>query len=196
MSGAFSEVSHDDLARLVADHPLAWIVAPGVPAHATPMPLLLERDADGAPASLLGHLPRKHPLVAAFAANPRGLFLFQGPQGYITPEWLSDKDWAPTWNFAVAAIEAAVAIDPALTDEALQRLVAHMERDRAEPWDVGALGPRYAALRERVTGFRATITGWRARFKLGQDESGEVFDAIVGGLGDSDLARWMIAARQ
>lgn len=195
MSGAFSEVTHDDLARLIGEHPLAWIVAPSAPAYATPMPLLLERDVDGAPVSLLGHLPRKHPLVAAFGAQPRGLFLFQGPHGYITPEWLSDKDWAPTWNFAVAAIEAEVAIDPALTDEALQRLVARMERDRAEPWTTDALGPRYTALRERVTGFRATITGWRARFKLGQDERGEVFDAIVAGMGDSDLTRWMLAAR-
>jgi transcriptional regulator len=196
MSGAFSDVSPADLARLIADHPLAWIVARGDPACATPMPLLLERGADGAPLSLLGHLPKRHPLIATFAGNSAGLFLFQGPHGYITPEWLPDKDWAPTWNFAVATIEAEVTIDPALTDDALQRLVAHMERDRAAPWTVDALGDRYAKLREHVTGFRASITGWRARFKLGQDESDTGFAAIVDGLGDGDLARWMIATRQ
>lgn len=195
MTSAFSDVSQDDLARLIADHPLAWIVARGDPACATPMPLLLERGADGEPLSLLGHLPKRHPLVAAFVSNPVGLFLFQGPHGYITPEWLPDKDWAPTWNFAVATIEAEVAIDPVLTDQALGRLVAHMERDRATPWGADALGDRYAQLRDRVTGFRASITGWRARFKLGQDESDTGFAAIVAGLGDSDLARWMIAAR-
>lgn len=195
MSGTFSDVSQDDLARLIADHPLAWIVAPGDPRHATPMPLLLERGADGTPLSLLGHLPSRHPLVATFAARPAGLFLFQGPHGYITPEWLADKDWAPTWNFAVAAIEAEVAFDAALTDEALRALVAHMERDRVAPWRIDALGDRYAQLRDRVTGFRATITSWRARFKLGQDENDDIFGAIVAGLGDGELARWMIAAR-
>lgn len=195
MSGSFADVSQDDLARLIAEYPLAWLVAFGNPAMATPMPLLLECASDGAPRALLGHLPKKHPLVGAFTANSKGVFLFQGPQSYITPEWLPDKDWAPTWNFAVVAIEADVAIDPTLTDEALQRLVVHMERDRVAPWTVEALGERYARLREHVTGFRATITGWRPRFKLGQDESGTEFAAIVAGLGDSELARWMIAAR-
>lgn len=195
MSGAFGDVSPDDLARLIAAYPLAWIVAPGAPACATPMPLLLERTGDGAPASLLGHLPNRHPLVAEFAARADALFLFQGPQGYITPEYLTDKDWAPTWNFAVAAIEARVTIDPALTEHALEALVGHMERDRTDPWATSLLGPRYADLRARVTGFRATITTWRARFKLGQDESAEVFDAIENGLGDSELAAWMRLAR-
>jgi transcriptional regulator len=185
----------EDVARLIAGHPLAWIVARGNPAVATPMPLLLERDADGAPQSLLGHLPRTHPLVAAFTADPTGLFLFQGPQSYITPEWLADKDWAPTWNFAVAVIEAEVTTDASLTDAALRRLVAHMERDRAEPWTVEAMGDRYTRLRERVIGFRARITGCRTRFKLGQDESDDAFAAIVAGLGDTTLTQWMIAAR-
>jgi transcriptional regulator len=185
----------EDIARLIADYPLAWIVAAGAPGAATPMPLLLECDEDGASRSLLGHLPRAHPLVAAFAAEPRGLFLFQGPHGYISPEYLTDKDWAPTWNFAVVVIEADVALDAALTDEALRQLVARMECDRAEPWTVAAMGARYATLRDRVIGFRATITNCRARFKLGQDESGETFAAIVNGLGDIPLARWMRAAR-
>lgn len=194
MSHSFA-AGNDEIARLIDAHPLGWIVAPSAPGAATPMPLLLERDADGAPRSLLGHLPRAHPLVAAFAAEPRGLFLFQGPHGYITPEYLSNKDWAPTWNFAVVVIEADVAFDSVLTDEALRQLVAHMERDRAEPWRVEAMGARYATLRDRVIGFRATITSCRPRFKLGQDESDEAFAEIVAGLEDDELARWMRAAR-
>jgi transcriptional regulator len=195
MTDPFVRTDDEDVARLIAGHPFGWIVACGNPAVATPMPLLLERDADGAPRSLLGHLPRAHPLVAAFTADPAGMFLFQGPQAYITPEWLADKDWAPTWNFAIAVIEAEVTIDAGLTDEALRRLVAHMERDRAEPWTVETMGDRYARLRDRVIGFRAQITGCRTRFKLGQDESDEAFAAIVAGLGDTPLARWMTAAR-
>lgn len=195
MSQSFA-AGNEDVARLIAACPLAWIVAAGAPGAATPMPLLLECGEDGAPHSLLGHLPRAHPLVTAFLAQPRGVFLFQGPHGYITPEYLSDKDWAPTWNFAVVVIEAEVAIDAALTDEALRRLVTHMERDRAEPWSVEAMGARYATLRDRVIGFRATITSCRPRFKLGQDESDKAFAEIVAGLGDRPLARWMRAARQ
>jgi transcriptional regulator len=189
MSELAPRTEQGDVARLIASHPLGWIVPGGQPALASPMPLLLDGD------SLLGHLPRAHPLLGAFATNPSAVFLFLGPHGYITPEWLSDKDWAPTWNFALATITAEVKIDDALTDEALRRLVAHMERDRDQPWTVEAMGPRYAQLRERVIGFRATITGCKLRLKLGQDESDTAFGEILAGLGDTPLARWMAEAR-
>jgi transcriptional regulator len=189
MTDLSPRTEQDDVARLIASHPLGWIVPRGAPGLASPMPLLLDGE------SLLGHLPRTHPLVDAFAADPSAVFLFLGPHGYITPEWLSDKDWAPTWNFALATITAEVEIDDALTDEALRRLVAHMERDRDQPWTVEAMGSRYARLRERVIGFRATITGCKLRLKLGQDESDTAFGEILAGLGDTPLARWMVEAR-
>lgn len=182
-------------ARLIAEHPLAWIVSAANPAVTTPMPLLLEQDEGGAARALIGHLPKAHPLVRALSVDPRALFLFQGPQGYISPEWLTDKDWAPTWNFAVAVIEASVTLDDALTERALTDLVAHMERDRAEPWTVAAMGDRFHALRRRVIGFRADITAVRARFKLGQDENDAVFTEILAGLGEGALSRWMQRAR-
>jgi transcriptional regulator len=191
----FAEVDNASLARLIERHPLAWILARGDPAAATPMPMVLERDGDGAPAALIGHLPRAHPLVHAFGGDPRGMFLFQGPHGYISPEPLSNKDWAPTWNFAVAVIEADVTFDAAMTTGVLLDLVALMERDRAEPWTVEAMGERFARLRDRVIGFRAAITSVRPRFKLGQDESDTVFAQIVAGLGDGELTDWMKAAR-
>lgn len=189
MSELSPRTERDDVARLIASHPLGWIVPRGAPGLAAPMPLLLDGE------SLLGHLPRAHPLAGALAADPSAVFLFLGPHGYITPEWLSDKDWAPTWNFALATITAEVVIDDAFTDEALRRLVAHMEQGREAPWTVEAMGPRYAALRERVIGFRATITGCKLRLKLGQDESDTAFGEILAGLGDTPLARWMIGAR-
>lgn len=193
MSGPFDKGNADDLARLIDGHPLAWVMALADPACATPMPLLLERDADGTPMSLLGHLPRAHPLVAALGQDARALFLFQGPHAYITPAWLTDKDWAPTWNFAVAKIEAQVDLDDGLTDPALRLMVAHMEQDQPEPWTVASMGSRYEALRSHVIGFRARITGVSARFKLGQDESPEVFGEILSGLDDQPIVPWMKA---
>lgn len=183
------------LVGLIAGHPLAWILSRAAPEAATPMPLVAELDEHGAARSLLGHLPKRHPLVGHLARDPRGIFLFQGPHGYISPEPLADKDWAPTWNFAVATIEADVAFDEALTDTALRTLVQHMERDRRDPWQVEAMGERYTQLSEKVIGFRATITASHARFKLGQDESEPVFEQIVAAQGESELGRWMRAWR-
>src|SRR3546814_1392265 len=53
------------------------------------------------------------PIAATLAADPRALFRFSGPHGYVSPESLTDRDWAPTWNFAVVRIEADVAFDDA-----------------------------------------------------------------------------------
>jgi transcriptional regulator len=191
MSGSFDSQDGADLARLIDAHPLAWVMALGDPALATPMPVLLERGVDGAPLSLLGHLPLAHPLVGALRVDPRALLLFQGPHAYITPGWLSEKDWAPTWNFAVAKVSATVVLDDGLTDEALRRIVAHMEQGRPDPWTPAHMGARYETLKRHVIGFRATITSFSARFKLGQDERSAVFEEIVAGLGDHPVAAWM-----
>lgn len=189
-----SEVFHagdEAVAQLIAQYPLAWIIAQGAPDAAALMPMLLETDAAGRPVSLLSHLPQAHSIVAALQKDPRALFLFLGPNAYITPDWLSNKDWGPTWNFATAQIAANVVFDDALTDTALGALVAHMEKDRSAPWTTDNLGARYAGLRSRVIGFRATITKVTPRFKLGQDEKPTVFAEILRGLGDHPVAQWM-----
>ena len=183
--------THTDLVELIRRYPLAWI-APRV-VDAVPMlcPMLMECDTGGKPASLLGHLPKRHPLARAFKSGGEATFLFLGPHGYISPEYLSDKDWAPTWNYASAQFDCAVDLDDRLTEEALEQLVEHMERGRSEPWNISALGDRYHSLRGRVIGFRAKIIRMRAKFKLGQDETQTAFEDITESLRDTDLADWM-----
>lgn len=195
MTGLFEPRDAAAVARLIDDFPLGWIIADARPELAQPMPLLADRDAAGAPVSLLGHLPKRHPLVAALREQPAATMLFTGPHGYISPALVDEESWAPTWNFAVAVTSAEVAFDDALTDEALTRLVRHMERSRPRPWSIDKMGERYAQLRARVIGFRASITAIRPRFKLGQDEKDSDFATIVERLSDPVLAQWMLEAR-
>lgn len=198
MTDAFAQWCDADIAELVADYPFAWIVSASEPGSAMQMPLILERDAEGRPASLLGHLPRRHPVCSALQGDPSACFLFQGPHGYITPAWVADSSWAPTWNFATVKIEADVVLDDDLTDEALRNLSAHMERHRADPWSIEDMGERYQVLRPKVIGFRALVRRVEGRFKLGQDERPETFRSIVRGLGAGPLVTWMerFAARK
>lgn len=191
MTGPFERCTADDIARLIDAHPLAWVIAPAPGGAATPLPMLLDRDGHGHIAGLTGHVPKAHPLFAQLTADPRAMFLFQGPQAYISPEPLSNRDWAPTWNFAVVRIDAEVHFDDALTDIALRRLVTRMEAGRARPWTVEELGGRYTRMRDQVIGFSAAIHRIVPRFKLGQDEQPAAFDEIVDWLGDSGLADWM-----
>ena len=59
MDTRFSPRSHADLIRLIADHPLAWVVSQDF--QATPLPLIAETDMSGAIVSLLGHFARRNP---------------------------------------------------------------------------------------------------------------------------------------
>lgn len=188
MNGPFDNWSDADVVDLIGANPLAWVISGGETFAATPLPILLERDAAGRPVSLLGHFARANPQVARLEAAPRALFLFSGAQGYISPNLLQDRDWAPTWNYAVVRIEAEVRFDEGLNDEALARLVGVMEAGRLRPWTIAELGRRYDRLKQGIIAFRARITSIDPRFKLGQDERPEVFTQIVSGLADAPLA--------
>jgi transcriptional regulator len=170
---------------------MAWIVSGGVDFGATVMPMLLDLDGAGRPVSLTGHFPRSNPHFRQLRADPRALFLFQGPHAYLSPALVGRKTWAPTWNFAVVRIVAEVTFDDSITDEAIERLVTHLEAGQPQPWSTAAMGPRYQQLRESVMGFRASILGLTARFKLGQDEKPEELTEIVNHLENGVLIQWM-----
>ena len=180
-----------NVVELIETHPLAFVIS-GEGFVTTPLPMLVETDASGRPAALLGHFARRNPQVDVLRADPRACFLFVGPHGYVSPELVTTtKDWAPTWNYAFARIVADVVFDDDLSGEAIQRLVHKMERGRQEPWTTAEMGARYERLKAQVIGFRATIVEVDARFKLAQDERPEVLEDIVAGFGGSALASWM-----
>ena len=186
----FEQWTDRDIVDLVDQFPLAWVISANF--NATPLPILLEMDGDGRPQSLLGHFAKSNPQVDQIRAQPRTLFLFSGPHGYVSPELVTTtRNWGPTWNYATARIVADVVFDEELNDEALDKLVSKMERGRQMPWTRAELGPRYEGMKRAIIAFRAPVVGIEARFKLGQDERDEVLSEIVAGFGDSDLARWM-----
>jgi transcriptional regulator len=192
MTSPFDDFCDDDAADLIAEYPLAWVAAAhGDPGLASLLPLLAERDACGRVVGLIGHMARRNPLFPALSVEPRALILFQGPQGYISPGWVRDRTWAPTWNYAQLRAEAELTFVPEGGDAALSALVQAMEAGRDEPWRIDALGPRYRPMEHAIIAFRARITALRGRFKLGQDERPEILADILAGLPDPALARWM-----
>lgn len=192
MTDVFERFEDADVRDLIAEYPLAWLLGPGgAAAEAAQLPLLGEFAETGALQSLLGHVPRRHPLVPALEAKPKALVLFQGPQSYISPDQAGVLNWAPTWNFAQLSIEVEVEFLPGETGAALASLVDVMEAGRPAPWSPAELGERYALLEQRVVAFRAHVKALVGRFKLGQDERVEVRESIIASLGTSPLASWM-----
>ncbi len=193
----FAPKSDEQVLRLVLEHPLAWVVSLDVSGfRATPLPLRPRVTADGRIGALEGHIGRSNPQRAALKRDARALLLFSGPQGYISPSWVSNRIWAPTWNYAVVQFLVTIAFDesPARLDEHLDTLVSSMERGRPGAWHQSEMGERYQAVKRGIVPFMAKVVEQRARFKLGQDEVDTVFTEITEALGrtDSDaLVAWM-----
>ena len=191
MTARFAPNSPADIAKLIADYPLAWVISRDF--QATPLPLMVETDANGVIVSLIGHFARRNPQVDALVADPSALILFQGPEGYISPRFVSKSAWGPTWNYAVARFDVAIEFVPDEFDVAIRHMAAHLEHGQRDPWVVEDMGPRYAELRRYIIGFRAHVRHTHATFKLGQDEDETSFAEITAALGDTPLARWMVA---
>ncbi|MGH8186952.1 MAG: FMN-binding negative transcriptional regulator [Steroidobacteraceae bacterium] len=193
----FSPRSDQDVAQLVLSQPLAWIVS-GADRdfRATLLPLRPEMDADGRVTQLVGHFARSNDHHNLLQRNPRAAILTLGANGYVSPSWIHDKTWAPTWNYASAQflVELTFFEDAAQIEAHLRDLVTAMEAGRPSAWNIDQMGPRYVSLSKGVIGFRARVLETRAKFKLGQDERDEVFRDIAAGLssmGQVELLQWM-----
>lgn len=109
---------------------------------------------------------------------------------------MSDRTQAPTWNFTSARLVAMMHAveDPATLEDHLRELVAAMEKNRADAWQVEEMGPRMQRLTAGIVAFKANITDREYRFKLGQNEDDKAFAEIMRGLereGNEGLMRWM-----
>jgi transcriptional regulator len=185
-----------DVGALVKAYPLCWIVS-GEPEqrYATPLPLLPETDLADNIVSLFGHIALSNPQQKALEEDPRATILCMGPQGYISPTLVSNPTWGPTWNYAVCRFETEIRFVPEETDKALSQLAAALEGERPDSWTPARMGERYHQLRQHIVAFRAGVRESHARFKLGQDENDIVFEDIVGGLSNRQLADWMKRSR-
>lgn len=194
MTGKFEPRTASDISDLLATQRLAWIVSrEGEELRASTLPLLARCGDDGTIIQLVGHFPRSSPHVAALRADPRCLILLLGPHAYISPSWVSDRTWGPTWNFAHTQFSAALSFfeNPAEIEAHLRELVDEMERGRERAWNVDEMGDRFHHLSHGVIGFTAHVTATQSRFKLGQDERPEILRDILQALSDTPLATMM-----
>lgn len=187
MSAAFETFGAADVRDLVAEYPLAWVVARSAGEQSL-LPLLGEYDADGRLTHLLGHMGRSNALYARLSAEPTATILFNGPHGYVSPSHAERSNWGPTWNYAQLAITAEITFLPEENAYALDTLTAAMEGDR---WSARDLGARYDGLAAMIIAFRARVTTLTGRFKLGQDESDATFEPILRNHPDAALVTWM-----
>jgi len=166
-------------ADLVRAHPLGSLVwQQAGRLEATPLPWLL-RQTDGQTLCLAGHVARANPLLQALAAGPLDvLVIFQGPQGYISPNWYPSKAeterLVPTWNYSTVHAHGRLrAVDePGWVRTLLQELTAQHEAAQPRPWTLEDAAPGFIEQLQRfIVGIELSVERLEGKFKHGQDEA-------------------------
>ncbi len=164
---------------------------------ASHLPLLLEPDA-GPYGTLVGHLARANPQIAATDRSVQAMVVFQGTSGYISPSLYATKALTekvvPTWNYS--AIHAYGTLetfdDAAPLLDVVTRLTEHYESPRAMPWKVtDAPADFVQGMLRAIVGIRIPIARLEGKAKMSQNRPQADHAGIVDGLkaeGRADLA--------
>lgn len=103
------------------------------------------------------------------------LFVVQGPDAYVSPDWYGLPDQVPTWNYLAVELEGTVrSMDQDALIDQVDRLSAAQEAALAPktPWVRDKMRPGlFERLLKGITGFTLDITAWRGTRKLGQNKS-------------------------
>src|SRR5215510_14501044 len=182
----------DDLSlmhALMRARPLAALISGGAEGlYATHLPTVLKDDG---PYGLIEfHLARANPHWKHLAQCEEALMIFQGPEGYITPNWYPSKaehaKVVPTWNYAV--VHAYGRPEVIQDTDSLRRHVAELtdqqEWNEIKPWALtDGPAPFVGAMLGCLIGFRFAITRLEGKWKMSQNREMKDRDGVVRGLG-------------
>ncbi|TLY51423.1 MAG: FMN-binding negative transcriptional regulator [Gammaproteobacteria bacterium] len=195
--GHFAETRIDALHELMRAYPFATVVANAtncLDANHLPFELV-----DGV---LQGHVARGNALAAANGAKV--LVIFQGPHGYVSPNWYPSKRETgrvvPTWNYAVAHVHGRLRTiqDELWLRALLERLTIRHESTQPVPWRVDDAPADYVQkLFGAIVGIEIAIDRIEGKFKLSQNHPLTNRMSVIEGLreramdNDARLAEWM-----
>ena len=195
--GSFAETRIEVLQGLIRDYPFATVVAnaaDGLVANHLPFEWV-----DGA---LHGHVARGNELARLDGAEV--LAIFQGPDGYISPNWYPTKQEThrevPTWNYAVAHVHGRLKVikDAAWLRRLLERLTDRHEAAEPRPWHISDAPDDHIEKSLRaIVGLEITVERIEGKFKLNQNHPERNRLGAIAGLrrrdgdGDAELAALM-----
>jgi transcriptional regulator len=143
------------------------------------------------------HLARGNGIVRHLD-GATALFVAQGPDGYVSPDWYGlDNNQVPTWNYVAVELEGTMR---RMEHEALvaqvDQLTAQQEgRLDKTPWTRSKMDPAmFDRMTSAIVGFRLEIAGWRGTLKLGQHKPEAARRAAADGVeasGRRGIAHWM-----
>ncbi|MEO8998663.1 MAG: FMN-binding negative transcriptional regulator [Rhodanobacter sp.] len=197
MPKSFHETRREVLHGLIRAYPFATLMthaASGLTANHLPFELVGE--------VLHGHVARGNELVQADGVEV--LLIFQGPDGYISPNWYPSKHETgrevPTWNYAVVHVHGRLRVidDAVWLRRLLETLTDHHEATQPQPWKITDAPEDHIETSLRaIVGLEIAIDRIEGKFKLSQNHPARNRAGAIAGLrqrdgdGDAELADLM-----
>jgi transcriptional regulator len=173
---------------LMRGRPFATLVSSGAAGlYASHLPTVLKDE--GSFGVIECHLARANPHWRELAEGNEALMIFQGPDGYITPNWYATKaetgKVVPTWNYAVVHAYGRPETMP--DKDWLRRhvgeLTTQQEKTEARPWLLSDAPDGYIDVMTRgIVGFRFAITRLEGKWKMSQNRVPQDRAGVVQGL--------------
>ncbi|MES2097729.1 MAG: FMN-binding negative transcriptional regulator [Pseudomonadota bacterium] len=145
------------------------------------------------------HLARGNGIVRHLD-GATAMFVAQGPDGYVSPDWYRlDDNQVPTWNYVAVELEGTMRkMDHAALVAQVDQLTAEQEAKLDKTaWTRAKMDPAlFDKMTTAIVGFRLEIAGWRGTIKLGQNKPEAARLAAADGVeaaGRRGIATWMRA---
>ncbi len=167
-----------------------FLTTPDGPAAAR-TPLVLAGDR-----RIQFHLARHNALVGHLNGATI-LISVDGPAGYISPRWYSNRDTVPTWNYISVEVIGTVS---RLSDDDLDQFLHSLIKKQEEAlggdrWHASETSEAvWRRLFKGIVGYEIKVGEYRPTFKLSQDKPEAERERISNGLarkGRHDLVRAM-----
>ncbi len=168
----FVQADSDTSRALIEANPFGTLVSAGEGApFASHLPFLIEQR--GGEAFLVAHMARANPHWKLFDGSHEALAIFQGPHGYISPNWYASPNRVPTWNYvAVHVTGAPRLLDKTRAREVVAALTAKFETDTPQPWTMDRVAAELIEqMLTAIVAFEMPMTRIEGKWKLGQHMS-------------------------
>jgi len=143
------------------------------------------------------HLARGNGIVRHLD-GATALFVAQGPDGYVSPDWYGlDNNQVPTWNYVAVELEGTMRRmeHDALVAQVDQLTAQQESRLDKAPWTRAKMDPAtFDKMTSAIIGFRLEIAAWRGTLKLGQNKPEAARLSAADGVeasGRRGIAHWM-----
>lgn len=192
----FEERDLSTLHALIQMQPLgAWVTLSGDELLVNHIPFMLDQTR-GEFGTLICHVARANTVWKNFSRTLPSVFIFQGPQAYITPSWYPSKHEhgkaVPTWNYAVVHAYGL----PCVMDDRewllghVSRLSELREATQPAPWRVEDAPPDFIdGMLKAIVGVEIPIAKIEGKWKTSQNRPAPDKRGVIAGLnanGDDD----------